>query len=61
MPNTSTIIPALAWACIIILVAFVMQSQGVSDPASAGIVFGLTGAAWGSLQSDTPCGRGCLQ
>ncbi|QIQ87364.1 hypothetical protein [Erythrobacter sp.] len=57
----SNITRSLAWAGVIIGAALVMQSQGMSDPASAGVVLGLAGAAWGNLQADTPCGRGCLQ
>jgi len=57
----SYITRSLAWAGVMIGVALVLQSQGASEPASAGVVFGLAGAAWGSLQSETPCGRRCLQ
>lgn len=59
--SNSAIIHSLAWAGIILLAAVVCQAQGMSDAASAGVVFGLTGAALGSLQADTPCSRGCLQ
>lgn len=52
---------SLAWAALILVAAIVMQSQGMSEPASAGVALGLAGAAWGSLQADMPCGRGCLQ
>lgn len=52
---------ALIWAFVILLVAFVLQAQGVSSSASAGIVFGLAGAAWGTIQSEVGCGKGCLQ
>ncbi|MEQ8410245.1 MAG: hypothetical protein RIC51_02740 [Erythrobacter sp.] len=59
--SNSTTIRSLAWAGIIIVAAVVCQVQEMSDAASAGVVFGLTGAAWGNLQVDTPCSRGCLQ
>lgn len=52
---------ALLWAGIIIAAAFIMQAFGLSQGASFGIVGGLSGAAWGSLQSDAGCGRGCTQ
>ncbi len=51
---------ALLWASIIITAAIIMNLQGVSDNASIGVVLGLSGAAWGSLQTDAGCGRGCL-
>ncbi|MBO6609518.1 hypothetical protein [Altererythrobacter sp.] len=51
----------LIWAAIIIGAAFVANSQGLSDGASYGLIAGLTGAAWGSIQSRNVCGAGCLQ
>ena len=54
-------IKALIWATIILGVAFVANAQGLSDSASYGLIAGLTGAAWGSIQSRSVCGMGCLQ
>ncbi|WP_432201451.1 hypothetical protein ACRAQ7_04500 [Erythrobacter sp. W53] len=51
---------ALIWASIIIAAAFVANGHGLSDSASFGIIMGLTGAAWGTLNSGrSACGRGC--
>lgn len=52
---------ALLWAAGIIAAAVFMQAQGMSDGASFGVIAGLSGAAWGSLNTETGCGRGCLQ
>ncbi|MBV7258721.1 hypothetical protein [Erythrobacter crassostreae] len=52
---------ALIWAAIIIAAALICVSYGLNNAASFGIVSGLSGAAWGSLQADSPCVRGCLQ
>nr|WP_298931984.1 hypothetical protein [uncultured Erythrobacter sp.] len=52
---------ALIWAAIIIAAALIAASYGLSNGASIGIVTGLSGAAWGSLQADSPCIRECLQ
>lgn len=52
---------ALISGLLILVVAIVLQAQGVSSSASAGIVFGLAGAAWGSMSSESSCGLGCLQ
>jgi len=57
----SNIQKSLAWAGAIIVAAIIANFQGMSDPASAGLVLGLSGAAWGSLQSDMPCSKGCLR
>lgn len=57
----SNLVKALAWASIIIVAAIFSASQGLSDGASFGIIAGLSGAAWGSLQADAGCSRGCLQ
>jgi len=57
----SNMAKALLWAGIIIGAAVFMQAQGMSDNASMGVVAGLTGAAWGSLNSNMGCGRSCLQ
>ena len=58
MSNTSK---ALAWATVMIVAAIVMQAQGLNDNASMAVIAGLTGAAWGSLNVDRPCSKGCLQ
>ncbi len=52
---------ALVWAAIILGAAFLANSQGLSDGASFALVTGLTGAAWGSINSRSSCGMGCLQ
>jgi len=52
---------ALLWAGIIILGAIISSGMGLSDGASFGIIAGLTGAAWGSLNSNATCARSCLQ
>lgn len=52
---------ALISGLLILVVAFALQAQGVSSSASAGIVLGLVGAAWGSVSSETTCGLGCLR
>lgn len=54
-------IKALMWASIILGAAFVANSQGLSDGASYGLIAGLTGAAWGTINSRSGCGGGCLQ
>jgi len=51
---------ALLWAAIIIAAAITSVALGLNQGASFGIVGGLSGAAWGSLQSDLGCGRSCL-
>ena len=51
---------ALTWAAIILITAFVLKEQGVSSSASAGVVFGLAGAAWATIGSDAACGKRCL-
>lgn len=53
-------VQALIWAFAMIGIALVCASNGVSETASFGIVMGLSGAAWGSLQSEMGCGRRCL-
>ena len=58
MSNTGK---ALVWAAGMIAVAVFMQAQGASDGASFGVIAGMAGAAWGSLNSETGCGRSCLQ
>jgi len=58
---TTNLAKPLGWAGAILVAAILCQAQGMSDPASAGIVLGLAGAAIGSIQADTPCGRGCLE
>lgn len=52
---------ALIWAAAIIAAAVFMHAQGMSDSASFGVIAGLSGAAWGSLNSEVGCGRSCLQ
>ena len=54
-------IKALIWAAIILCAAVVMNVMNLSNGASIGVITGLSGAAWGSLQADSGCGRGCLQ
>ncbi|MBD2843072.1 hypothetical protein [Erythrobacter rubeus] len=56
----SKILQSLIWAGAIIAAALFCVSNGVSDSASFGIVMGLSGAAWGSLQGEMGCGRRCL-
>lgn len=51
---------ALLWAAAIIAAALIANTYGLSDGASVGIISGLSGAAWGSLQMDSSCG-GCLR
>lgn len=52
---------ALLWAAIIIASALIMSTMGLSSGASFGVISGLSGAAWGTLQADGSCGRGCLE
>jgi len=52
---------ALLWASAIIAAAVVSVGLGLNQSASFGIVGGLSGAAWGSLQSELGCGRSCVQ
>lgn len=52
---------ALLWAAIIISVALFMSAMDVSNGVSFGVIGGLTGAAWGSLQTEAACTKGCLQ
>ena len=52
---------ALVWAAIILAAAFVANVQGLSESASFGLIAGLTGAAWGSIQTRSACRTGCLQ
>ena len=52
---------ALVWALAILASALVSNAAGLSDNSSLALVAGLSGAAWASLQADTPCGRGCVQ
>ena len=52
---------ALLWAAIIILAAILSVSMGLNNGAAFGVIGGLSGAAWGSLQADGACGRECLQ
>ena len=51
---------ALIWAVMIIVAALVASAYNLSDSASFGLIAGLSGAAWGSIQSETVCGRSCL-
>lgn len=55
------ILHSLVWATVIITAALICAAQGMSDGASFGIIAGLTGAAWGALQSSSGCRRGCSQ
>jgi hypothetical protein len=57
----SNIGKALLWAAGIIAAAVFMQGQGMSDGASFGVIAGLSGAAWASLNAETGCARNCLQ
>ncbi len=52
---------SLLWAALIIAAAIASVAIGLNDGASIGIIGGLSGAAWGSLQADGACGRECLQ
>ncbi len=52
---------ALLWAVLILASAFAMSALDVDSSASFGVIAGLTGAAWASLQSEAGCSRGCLQ
>ncbi len=52
---------ALIWAAAIIIAAVLAQGNGLTGGASFGIIGGLSGAAWGSLNSDMGCKRRCLQ
>ena len=57
----SNIGKALLWAAVMMGSAIFMRTLGMSDNASLGVIAGLTGAAWGSLNSEMGCGRSCLQ
>lgn len=52
---------ALIWAAIIIAAALIASAMDLSNAASFGIVTGLSGAAWGAIESEAGCGRGCVQ
>ena len=54
-----TLVKALIWAGVILLVAFVMQANGVSDGTSAGVVLAIVGAATGTMMSNQSCKKGC--
>ncbi len=51
---------AITWAAFILGAAIWTQSQGLSDGTTFGIIAGLSGAAWGMLNSELGCGRRCL-
>ncbi|MEM7779608.1 MAG: hypothetical protein AAF697_04340 [Pseudomonadota bacterium] len=55
------LVKALGWAALILALAFIMQTQDMSQSASFGVIAGLAGASWGSLNIDNPCGKGCLE
>lgn len=52
---------AVIWAAGIIAAAIFMQAQGMSANASFGVIAGLTGAAWASLNAKAGCGRSFRQ
>ena len=52
---------ALLWAAVIIGAAIMTVILGLNQGASFGLVGGLSGAAWGTLQETSGCARGCLQ
>ncbi|MGB3471726.1 MAG: hypothetical protein WBA51_12970 [Erythrobacter sp.] len=55
----TAITKALIWAAIIIAAALFASASDLSSGASFGIIAGLSGAAWGTLQSKAGCARGC--
>ena len=57
----STTSKALIWATGLITAAIFMQAQEMSDAASFGVIAGLTGAAWGSLNAKAGSARSCLR
>ncbi|NQX94742.1 MAG: hypothetical protein HRT64_07485 [Erythrobacter sp.] len=56
MPHT---LKALAWATVMIGVAFVLKDQGTTGAESGAIMLGLTGAAWASIGPASACRKGC--
>lgn len=55
------ILMAMAWAAFILGATVWARSQGLSDGASFGIVAGLSGAAWGTLNADLGRRHRCAQ
>lgn len=60
-PRVRPVPHALLWAAIILIAALIMQSLNASDGASFGVIAGLSGAAWGALNSDALCTKGCFE
>ena len=52
---------ALIWAAIIITTALFTSSMELSNGANFGIIAGLSGAAWGSLNHNKSCRRSCAR
>lgn len=52
---------ALLWAAAIIGAAIIAALLNLDHGVKFGVVTGLSGAAWASLQYETGCGKGCLQ
>ncbi|GMN03393.1 hypothetical protein [Erythrobacter sp. MTPC3] len=59
--TTRTRMQALIWAAIIIAAALIGSAAELSSGASVGIITGLSGAAWASLQSGGSCCVRALQ
>jgi uncharacterized membrane protein len=56
----NTTAKALVWAALILIVALTLKANDVSTSASAGILFGLSAAAWGAISSKSPPCKGCV-
>lgn len=52
---------SLIWAAIILSTALILVGTGINDGAAFGVIGGLSGAAWGSINSNAACGRSCFQ
>jgi uncharacterized membrane protein len=57
MNNTAK---ALVWAALILVVALTLKANDVGTIASAGIIFGLSAAAWGAISSKSSTCKGCV-
>lgn len=55
------IVHSLLWASAILFTAIISSSTGMSDAASFSLIAGLTGIAWGALQTNRGCARPCLR
>lgn len=55
------IFEALCWAALLIVLAFVMKSNGASDGAALGVIVGVSAAAYSSIIRGSSCAKVCAQ